>query len=137
MTNHLNSAVFQGNTHPQLTMQQFDWRVATTIGSSTASTILTSHGDSLSAEYSKGECVLGRPFLQLSIDTADKSGYEGDLLKGAYHHATFPSVTLNGSRPACTRVLTELSLKDVDILIRQLKSSLSMAEEITCGERNT
>lgn len=100
---------------------QFDWRVVSTIGSSTASNMCrngTSNGKGKGGAKPSGQ--LGRPLLQLSFDVARTDGSDAvsDVL-GAY-----PS-PINAMLPPTDRLTSELSLQDVDALIAQLAASIN------------
>ena len=100
---------------------QFDWRVVSTIGSSTASNMCRSGvtgGKGKGGVKPTGQ--LGRPLLQLTIDVARTDGADacGDAL------GAFPS-PVNAMLPPTERLTTELTLQDLDALIAQLAASIN------------
>lgn len=99
---------------------QFDWRVVSTIGSSTASGICRA---ATGQDKPRPTGQIGRPLLQLAIDVGrtDGAGAIGGDVLGAY-----PSPS-NSMLPPTERLTAELSLQDVDALIAQLAASINAA----------
>eukprot|EP00744_Colponema_vietnamica_P025819 GILI01038099.1.p1 GENE.GILI01038099.1~~GILI01038099.1.p1 ORF type:complete len:137 (-),score=16.79 GILI01038099.1:87-437(-) len=98
---------------------QFDWRLITTVGCSSASVIPRSE-------------PAGMPLLQLQFDTANRSQLASQEVETKNYFTKFPSSPEinNGLRPADDTLLWELNVTEVEELISRLQGALTIADKV-------
>lgn len=106
-------------------LMQFDWRLVTTVGCSTSSSILRS------SESGAAGRPNGLPLLQLVLETAARTAPRTDADDVEDYFTKYPSApSLSaGGKPSDSTHLWELTAGEVDEVISRLQAAVGIAEK--------